>query len=85
MNESTEEAIARVHAESAERGRALLALAAEHNDVGGPEEPQLTIMSAIVDMLHASADLAAADGGYPAEELLRMAQRHYEMDQEGTW
>lgn len=75
-------AIRRVHRESAERGKALLALAKQQNDVAGdrPGAEAVTAMSAVVDMMHAVRDA----GGDPAD-VLTLAAHHYENDTEGTW
>jgi hypothetical protein len=80
--ETTEQAIARVHAESAERGRALIALAKSQNDVGGPDE-SITAMSAVVDMLHAVADMDGAT--YTTEDVLKVADSFYVNDMAGEW
>lgn len=78
---SKAEQIAETHRVSAERGRALLALATEQNDIGGhPEHADLTAMSAIVDLMHAVADL----GVVPADTLT-LANHRYAADTTGEW
>lgn len=73
--------VAEVHQVSAERGAKHAALAAELNDVGGALDPSVTVMSAMVDMLH---HLAATTGA-EADGVLDLVKHHYEADLTGEW
>lgn len=79
MSATKAEQIEQVKAESSKRGRALVALAAEQNDVGGPDQV-VTAISAITDMLH-----AVVGDGWSPQEITEAAVKHYQADQTGEW
>lgn len=76
---SKAEQIQQAHEQSAERGRALLARAAEHNDFS---DPALTGISAITDLLHA---LAEQSPDWSADDILVQAGQHFTADRTGEW